>query len=237
MMRHICVFLAYQNIDHIKLSFDSLYLESIDYFIVENYSENSDLIKQYFLDKKIKGYIQFEKNISATAIDIFINDFYSLLCEYDIITITDGDLYVYDIKSAFDEIINNLMLPNIGISSISLFQDNNYISKNRVVGIDNYINKQKTNTIGIPIFTNNGNYLTTFKKQDIGNLKQIHYIDSIIYNHFLTLNKKSVATSKNLAYHLTWDLYFDGNSYYEWKKNVITHIWNNKEKCNYNRII
>lgn len=47
-MKHICVFLAYQNIEHIKTSFESMYLDSVDYFIVENFSENSDSIKEFF---------------------------------------------------------------------------------------------------------------------------------------------------------------------------------------------
>lgn len=236
-MKHICVFLAYQNIEHIKLSFESMYLDSVDYFIVENFSENSDSIKEFFTKKKLKGYIQFEKNISATAVNIFIKNFYNLLCSYDIITITDGDLFIYDIKDAFQEIIQNLHLPSVGISSISLFQDNNYTNKERIIGVDNYINKQKTFSVSSPVFIQNGNYLTTFKKEDIHHLTNVHYLDSCIYNYFLSMNKASVATSKNTAYHLTWDLYFDGNPYYEWKKQVIKHIWRQQEDCKFIKII
>ena len=100
-MKHICVFLAYQNFEHIKMSFESMYLDSIDYFIIENKSDKSNEIRNFFESKKLKGYIQFQKNIAANAVNIFIKDFYNLLMEYDVITITDGDLYVYNIQDAF----------------------------------------------------------------------------------------------------------------------------------------
>ena len=53
-MSHICVFLAFQNVEIIKTSFDSMYVEGVDYFIVENPSENSKQIEEYFKTKKLK---------------------------------------------------------------------------------------------------------------------------------------------------------------------------------------
>jgi hypothetical protein len=237
-MKHICVFLAYQNFEHIKMSFESMYLDSIDYFIIENKSDKSNEIRNFFESKKLKGYIQFQKNIAANAVNIFIKDFYNLLMEYDIITITDGDLYIYNIQDAFLEIINNLLMPGVGISTISLFQDNNYLSSNRTIGIDNYINKQSTSLAGkIPTFIQNGNYLSSFKRDDLHILKNIYYQDVKIFEAFIQQNKKSVATSKNLAYHLTWDLYHDNNPYYQYKINVINHIWNILDTSDYIKII
>ena len=119
-MKHILVFFAFRNTEDIKTSFDSLYLDTIDYFVVENKSEFSDEIEKYFSTKRLKGYIQFEKNIASNAMTIFVRDFFKFLSEYDIITLTDGDLYFYDIKSTLDEIISNLDYPKALVSSAAL---------------------------------------------------------------------------------------------------------------------
>ena len=39
MKKHICVFLTFQNFEHVKLSFESMYVEAIDFFIVKNYTK------------------------------------------------------------------------------------------------------------------------------------------------------------------------------------------------------
>jgi hypothetical protein len=49
---------------------------------------------------------------------------------------------------------------------------------------------------------------------------------------------KCFKTTKNVAYHLTWDLYFDGNPYYENKKNNLVEIWaESNEDFKYNKIV
>ena len=102
-MNHICIFFIYHNLDHIIKSFESIQTPNVDYFIIENKSKNSNKIQEYFSTKTLKGYIQFEKNISNNAIEIFLNDYKELLLEYDYITITDGDLEIKDIYSTFKE--------------------------------------------------------------------------------------------------------------------------------------
>ena len=94
MNKHICIFFCYEQVDVIKTAFDSNYVEGIDFFVVENGSRNSKEIEQYFQTKNLKGYIQFEKNISGNAMNIFLKDYMDLLKGYDDITITDGDFFV-----------------------------------------------------------------------------------------------------------------------------------------------
>ena len=47
-MKHIIVFLAFENLDIVKTSFDSIKTANADFFVIENHSENSHLIKEYF---------------------------------------------------------------------------------------------------------------------------------------------------------------------------------------------
>src|SRR5271157_5185698 len=139
-MKHILVFFAFRNVEDIISSFDSMYLDTIDYFVVENKSDFSGDIEKYFSTKKLKGYIQFERNIAGNALSIFVKDFYDLLREYDIITMTDGDIYVADIKDTFDEIIKNLDYPKAVVSSITLYGWNSFElpPKRRIAGLENF---------------------------------------------------------------------------------------------------
>ena len=88
-MKHIVVFLAFENLYIIRTSFDSLKTADADFFVVENHSENSHLIKEYFSNQKLVGYIQFEKNARANALNVFVRDYYDLLSKYDFITYTN----------------------------------------------------------------------------------------------------------------------------------------------------
>jgi hypothetical protein len=240
MKKHICVFLAFQNVEHVITSFNSMYVEGIDFFIVENYSSKSEAIKEFFISQKnkISGYIQFQENIAANAINMFIKDFYKLLSSYEIITITDGDLYLYDAKSFFEEILQNLNLPNVMISSGNLYLDNNYVNTNPVVGIDKYIEKCTQRTL--PYKANIGNTaanLITFKVKDLEHIKNVYYIDTFINNKVKSLNRLWVHTNKNIAYHLTWDLYREGEEYFTWKKAVIKEIWKITKEAQYIKLI
>jgi hypothetical protein len=244
MSKHLIVFLAFSETDIIKTSFDSVCHENFDYFIIENKSENSDKISEYFKEKKykfdnIKGYIQFEENISATAIDCFLIDFDSFIKNYEYITITDGDFYIYDINDVITENVLAFNNKNCMVSSTPLYMKNNYgDNPNRVIGTDVYIEKQKerlnishSHTKGIT-----SNCFLTFKTNNIDFLKTIHYIDTTIHSTVNKLGGDWLVSSKNQAYHLTWDLYIDGNPYYEWKKEVIGNIWQKKPVVNYNKI-
>lgn len=241
-MKHIIVFLAFENLDIVKTSFDSIKSANADFFIVENHSKNSHLIKEYFSREKLIGYIQFEKNARANAINVFVRDYYDLLSKYDFITITDGDLFVYNIKETFDEIISTFDHPQCYVCGVSLYSGNSYlnIGPNRVVGIQPYIDHMvsKANIKPASTFGRTGCYLLTFSNKTLFLIKDIHFIDTNIFNKANENGGKTFKTTKNLAYHLTWDLYFDGNPYYENKKNNLVEIWaKSDEDFKYNKIV
>jgi sugar O-acyltransferase (sialic acid O-acetyltransferase NeuD family) len=239
-MKHICIFLAFNNPEHIKISFDSLYLDDVDYFIIENPSKNSKKISEYFKTKKLKGYIQFEKNVAANAVNTFIINYREMLLEYDYVTITDGDIYVHDIENTFNEIKAGLEIPDSLVASLDLYMCNYYENNpTRLIGTKYYddfmINND--NKFGC-VIGNTGNFLVTIKIQNLFIIENIHYIDTNIYKRILDLKKNWVKTNKNLGYHLTWDLYIDNNPYYEWKKEVYPSIWvETKEICKFKNMI
>lgn len=238
-MKHIIVFLAFEDVDIIKTSFDSLKYANADFFIIENHSKNSDKIKEYFLKQKLKGYIQFEKNARANAVNIFIRDYYNLLLEYDFITITDGDLFVYDIKQTINEIISTFSNSQCYVCGASLYMGNLYTDPNKVIGLQPYIDHMlsKVNVVPASTLGRTGCYLLTFNKKTLFLIKDIHFIDTNIFNNAVKHGGKCFKTTKNLAYHLTWDLYFDGNPYYENKKNNLVEIWSHSnENFKYNKL-
>jgi len=239
---HLIVFLAFSEVDIIKKSFDSVHNEKFDYFIVENKSENSDKIRDYFLQKKqshsnLVGYIQFVENISATALDCFLEDFDSLIKKYKYLTITDGDFFVYDINDAMEELRKAFHDPRCFVSSIGLYMKNNYTNNSsRLIGTEHYITDQSARARRTPHSYQvqmTSNCFVTFKTDNLEFLKKIHYIDTKIYSTVGQLGGLWFKCLKNQAYHLTWDLYVDGNPYYEWKKNVLATIWDKKNRTDY----
>jgi hypothetical protein len=241
-MKHIIVFIAFENLDIIKTSFDSLKTANSDFFVVENQSENSNEIKKYFMNQKLKGYIQFEKNAAANAMNVFVRDYYELLSQYDFITITDGDLFFYDIKETLKEIITTFERPECYVCGASLYQGNSYlnIGPNRVIGIQPYIDHMKNKAGVKPVSEvgRTGAYLLTFTNKKLFLIKDIHFIDTNIFNNANKNGGQCFRTTKNVAYHLTWDIYIDGNPYYENKKKNINQIWlKSDEDFKYNKII
>ena len=257
MNNHILIFFCFNNVSHIKISFDSMYLSNIDYFIVENKSDYSEEIKSYFLEQKktrdnIVGYIQFEKNISSNAMNIFIKKYGDFLKKYEYITFTDGDYYIYNIKSTIQEILMAFSHPNCAISSADLYWGNhiNYealfikrtITNKRIVGTNYYINFMKkreniktNNIIGIGVPC-----LMTLHKKDFGILESIYYYDGNIRNKVNEIGKAWYITVKNLSYHLTNDCWHDDGScdeYMRWKVGVGQKIWHMTEISNYIIII
>ena len=124
MNKHICILICFNNLEHIKQCYESLYNKNIDFFIIENYSDNSEKIKEFFIDKNIIGYIQFEKNISHKAVSTFITDYENILNKYDYITFSDCDLTVENSEKTFQEIIKNLEFSNVIISCVDLTMTN-----------------------------------------------------------------------------------------------------------------
>lgn len=226
MNNHICVFLAFRNVNDIKMSFDSMYHDEMDFIILENHSDNSDEICEYFKDKKLRGYIKYEDNAALCAFNIFIRDHREILLEYDYITITDGDLYFYDIREAFNEIRDGLDKEDCIIASASLYNGNNYSNKNRIIGVDSYndIMRDRTVEFGCHEGKTQCNVMT-LKKENLSLIEDMYFGDTHVFRKVQSWGKKWYRTSRCLAYHLTWDLYVEGNEYYEWKMKVLATIW------------
>jgi hypothetical protein len=226
MKKHLIVFLAYQHLDIVKRSFESIKNVDADIFIVENKSENSTLIADYFKDHNHIGYIQFHENVANSSMNIFINDFWDFINQYEYVTFTDGDLFVYDVKAMFEEIFDAFKYPDVLISSADLWQGNNYQNSERL-GIGSFIQEMSSNEIEFgSIKGHTGNFFITLKNKDLGILKQNKlYLDSFIAETVNQLNRAWYKVNKNKVYHLTWDLYYHGNPYFEFKKQVYDKIW------------
>jgi hypothetical protein len=234
MKRHLIVFLAYQHLDIVKRSFESIKSVDADIFVVENKSENSNLIADYFKDQNHIGYIQFHENVANSSMNIFIEDFWDLITQYEYITFTDGDLCVYDVKSMFEEIFDAFKNSQVVISSADLWQGNNYQNEERL-GFDGFLQEMACNQTEFgSIQGHTGNFFVTIKNQDIGIVKQGGlYLDSYLAEAVNSMNRSWFKTNKNKVYHLTWDLYFDGNLYFEFKKQVFDKIWFREHKSGY----
>jgi hypothetical protein len=96
----------------------------------------------------------------------------------------------------------------------------------------------KANTESASISGKTGCVLLTFSNKTLFLIKDIHFIDTNIFKKANINGGVSFKTTKNLAYHLTWDLYFDGNPYYENKKKNLVEIWAySDEDFKYNKIV
>jgi hypothetical protein len=237
MKKHLIIFFCYKNAEHIIQSFDSIKEYDADFFVIENPSENSDVIKNYFLQQNLKGYLQFHENICNSAIKIMLNDYWSMVCEYEYLTITDGDLYVYNINETFKEIILALSNSEIGVASADLWQGNNYIYQERK-GLTEYISNSKNNETKFGcIEGNTGAFFITLRNENFYILKDLLFVDSYLYHKLTAFQKKWFKTRKNLVYHLTWDLYVEGNEYFEYKKQVYDKIFFQEKHSNHTKII
>lgn len=247
MNKHILVFFCFNNVEHIKISFDSMYQSNIDYFIVENKSNYSEAIKDYFLEQKktrenIVGYIQFEKNIVANAMNIFFKDYIDLLKQYEYITITDGDYYVYDMKSTVEELLMAFNHPNCAASSAERYPYSNWRHPNRVIGVEHYVDFMKkreniapNNIVGIGTFS-----LMTIKKQNLEIIENVFFNDGNIRNKVSQKFGSWYLTVKNQCYHLTDECCYDeftGDAYMTWKRNIGHKIWSVNEDSDYVIII
>lgn len=234
MKNHLIVFIAYKHIEIVKSSLDSIInYENADVFVVENKSENSNEFENYFSTKNIIGYIQFETNIANSAITIFIRDFWDLILQYEYVTITDGDLFIADINETFKEVIDAFKNPEIIVSSVDLWQGNSYLNQVRLSEKeyleDSLLNQREFGSIeGIT-----GAFLITIQNKHLDAIRGYLFVDSYLADKVNKMQGRWFKTNKNLAYHLTWDLYYEGNEYFEWKKQVFDKIWFVEKKCNY----
>jgi len=237
MKNHLIIFFCYKNAEHIIQSFDSIKEYNADFFVIENPSENSEILKNYFLQQNLKGYLQFHANICNSAIKIMLNDYWSMIYEYEYLTITDGDLFAYDINATFDEIISVLSNTEIAVASADLWQGNNYLYDERK-GLPEYIYESKNNETEFGcVEGNTGAFFITLRNENFYILKDLLFVDSYLYHRLTAFQKKWFKTRRNLVYHLTWDLYVEGNEYFEYKKQVYDKIFFEEKQSNYTKLI
>lgn len=225
--KHLCVFFCYNNYDHIVQSYESIINIGMDFFVVENYSKNTDKIKEYFKDKDLIRYILFENNIANTAMNIMIEDYEDILKQYEYITFSDCDLVPHNSKDLFSEIYKILDHDDIGLCSTSIDLSN----LPNVPGSQYWIPKPNKNNIHDDyIDVDSGIHFMTIKRKNLNLFKNLNFMDSNIMYQFRKNGLKCVITKENKSYHLTWDLYHIDNEYYQFKVN--SDIWN-KQRCNY----
>lgn len=218
---------CYQNYEHIFSTFNALKNDFSDFLIIENKSINSEVIKDFFLKQEILKYIFFEDNIAGNAVNIFLKDFSEIIKQYEYITITDADLKVDDSKKTFEEIFSILDLPEVGVCCVDLDMAN----LPDVPGAKQWVAPVIEET-ELYYTANTGIHLMTIRNENIGLIEDIHFLDSLLSLNITKKNKKWVKTKKNKAVHLTWDLYFPGSPYYEYKlKNK--DLWNKIKHCKY----
>jgi len=212
----LCVINGFYNHEHIAVFFDSIYRDYIDYVFLENYSKNSDLISDYFKDKRIIAHLRSEENITHGTVDYFLENYKGLIEEYEYLILTDADLLVEDIDSYIDEAKSILDMEKVMVCGISLCLDNLPLEHHpeaidwihEGVIYDEYI------------LSSTGTHMLLIKKENLNILFKLkNIIDSFFW---VEVNEKRglwVRTLKNKAKHLTWDYYYPGNEYYEYKKN------------------
>jgi len=228
MNKHICVFICYNNFEHIVECFESVKNLPLDFFIIENFSENSNKIESYFKKQKLIEHIRFEKNITNNAVDIIKKDYEDLFETYEYITFSDCDLLFTNSNRLLDEIYLILDYDDIGVCSSALCMDN----LPNVQGSKNWI----PTPISIHedyINTNTGVHFMTIKQKNYKIIKNIKFLDSIMGSEIRSGGLKWVATKKNNVKHLTWDLYHVDNEFYEFKLKRGFDLWSHNEVSNY----
>lgn len=232
-MNHACILFCYNNYDHIVRCYESLASYNIDFFVLENISTNSNSIERYFKTKNIKGYVQFQTNISNNAIPIYFRDFHHIFVNYDYLTFTDCDIEVENAQKTFLEIIKNLNMVGVGMSCVDLCMEN---FPTHIPGSDSWIPYPKKITDDF-IVCPTGGHLMTLKRDNFDVFFNTDpFIDGMLLSKIEHRQLLWVKTKINKAKHLTWDLYKEDNSYYQFKKNN-PEIWNHSRVCRYIKII
>jgi hypothetical protein len=232
-MKHACILFCYNNYEHIIRSYESLKTPNIDFYILENKSKYSDKIESYFKLQDIKGYVQFDNNISNNSIPIYFRDYRYLFTDYDYLTFTDCDLEVEDSFTTFTEIIKNLNIGGVGMSCVDLSMEN---FPHHIPGSGGWIPRPR-NITDEYIECPTGGHLMTLKKENFDVFFNTDpFIDGILLSVITSRNLLWVKTKISKANHLTWDLYKEDEEYYQFKKNNM-HIWNHSETSNYTQII
>lgn len=252
--KHLIVFLAFREVDIIKKSFESIENVSSDIFVIENKSENSDEIEEYFKSKSksLIGYIQFNENTENSSIPLFNKAFKDLVKSYEYITYTDGDLYAYDAEEMFREIIEGFKKPHVMVCSSMIWTKNHHLLENGKDDLkplelrgnfDEFIEEQRNNDrefgcVHVPIGLTTGHFFVTYRNRDLDHIFKIPlYSDGSIYAKTWELKKEWHMTNKNISYHMSWDLYHEDNPYYKWKRENRKTIWRHIKQSDFRVII
>jgi len=227
--KHICVLICFNNYEHIVKCFESIKNLPLDFFIIENPSKNSDKIQKYFKEQKLKGYVRFEENITNNAVDIIREDYSPLFQSYEYITFSDCDLFTDSSSSLFSEIYRILEYEEVGVCCTSLCMDNlpnvpdaNGWIPNPISIHEDYIN------------VNTGVHFMTMKQKNYSLLYGTKFIDTLMVSLIRSKNLKWVSTKENKSIHLTWDLYYQGNEYYNFKiERGLESLWSHNETSDY----
>ena len=233
MNNHLCILWCYNNHEHIAKCFESMYMDNKDYFIVENKCPNSPQIEAFFIQQRLKGYIQFEENIADNAVKIFLRDFQALIRQYPYVTFTDADLLVNNTANTFQEIWQILQHPEVGVCTVDLNMIN---FPHHIAKPSDWIPTAKQVTKDY-IWGDSGAHLMTLKNKDLDILFNApKAIDGAFRMACASKGLRWVKTKIAKAYHLTWDYYQKGHPYYEFRKNN-PNIFNQTKTCNYKTII
>jgi hypothetical protein len=227
--KHICVLICFNNYEHIVKCFESIKNLPLDFFIIENPSKNSDKIQKYFKEQKLKGYVRFEENITNNAVDIIREDYSPLFQSYEYITFSDCDLFTDSSSSLFSEIYRILEYEEVGVCCTSLCMDNlpnvpdaNGWIPNPISIHEDYIN------------VNTGVHFMTMKQKNYSLLYGTKFKDTLMVSLIRSKNLKWVSTKENKSIHLTWDLYYQGNEYYNFKiERGLESLWSHNETSDY----
>ncbi len=233
MKEHICILWCFNNYEHIAKCFESIYMDAVDYFIIENRSPYSPQIEAFFIQQRLVGYIQFEKNIGDNAVKIFLRDFQMLLRRYSYITFTDGDILVDNIAFTFAEMGGILERPEVGVCTVDLKLDN---FPHHLATPGEWL-PQPVSVASNYIECQTGAHLMTLKNKNLDILFNApKALDNAFRMACASKRLKWVKTKRSKAYHLTWDYYHKGNEYYEFRVQN-PNIFNQSNMCNYKKII
>lgn len=239
-----CYILIYKELEIIKksLNFFTQLSNFIDIIVIENPSNNSLEIKSYVQElgnaKKISRYYIFEKNITNNAFDIVIQNEIKNIKSSRFIIVSDGDLTVNDGTAWLEETLSIMDKPDVFCCGCSLLTDNLPVETfpeamtwiPRLISIGDF----SEGRTGCHLLTMRGKDMAKFIEWKTAN--NGHFTDNEIYRFcYQILHKKWARTSKNMAYHLTWDLYSDlNNEYTKLKTNKsFKDTWYHNESANF----
>lgn len=229
----LCVLNVFMNYEHIVECFESIYQDGIDYFILENKSENSDKILEYFKTKRLVGYLQSEENVTYGTVNFFMKNYKELIDSYDYLTISDGDIKVFNVDSMYNEMFNILNDSIVKVCCVKIVKDNlpNIPGSSSWVPNGEIVDNRYIKSIS-------GTFMMTFKKENFFIPQNIElFFDTHIHKYVKEVGGISAITLINESKHLTWDYYYDGNPYYEWKKNNQWVLTAHRKETKFNQVI